>query len=68
MLNKVLQLLNIACRHNKMSQPFATAAAKPKSPSSAGWDPVAPAGKHYVVCFDCGKKFEYDWKKMKIVS
>lgn len=27
-----------------------------------------PTGKQYVVCLDCGKEFEYDWRTMKIVK
>lgn len=66
MLQKVLQLLSIACSHRKTSQPFA-AAAIARSVANADWDPVAPTGKHYVVCLDCGQKFDYDWKEMRVV-
>jgi hypothetical protein len=69
MFEKVLQLLSISCKHKKTSQPFAASVSnRHSSSSSAGWDPVMPAGKHYVVCLDCGKKFNYDWKEMRIVS
>jgi hypothetical protein len=70
MFEKVLQLLSISCKHKKTSQPFATASSRQasSSSSSSSWDAVAPAGKHYVVCLDCGKKFDYDWQQMRIVS
>jgi hypothetical protein len=68
MLEKVLQLLSISCKHKKTSQPFATASTAKRASSNSPWDPIAPAGKHYVVCLDCGKQFDYDWKRMKIVS
>ena len=67
MFQKVLQLLTLQCRHRRTSQPFAAAAAVRSNPNSP-WDPVAPAGRHYVVCLDCGKKFDYDWQEMRIVS
>lgn len=67
MFEKVLQLLSISCKHKKTSQPFASSISS-RSSSTSGWDPVTPAGKHYVVCLDCGKKFNYDWKEMRIVS
>lgn len=66
MINKLLQILKVSCAHKRTSQPFAAEVAKSKRNSD--WDPVAPAGKHYIVCLDCGKKFDYDWKEMRIVS
>jgi hypothetical protein len=27
-----------------------------------------PPAQHYVVCLDCGRKFEYDWDKMRVVG
>jgi hypothetical protein len=69
MFEKVLQLLSISCNHRNTSQPFASSVSNKQSSSgSTGWDAVTPAGKHYVVCLDCGKKFDYDWKEMRIVS
>ena len=65
MIAKILQLLTMSCRHRKTSQPFAPVAARSSSKSS--WDPV-PNGRHYVVCLDCGKEFDYDWTQMRIVS
>ena len=65
MLEKILQLLNVSCRHRNMSHPFAAAA--PRASAADDWEPVAQAGGHYVVCLDCGKKFQYDWSNMRIV-
>ena len=66
MLEKILQLLSVKCRHKNMSQPFS--AASPRSGSSGGdWDKVTSPATHYVVCLDCGHKFQYDWQKMRIV-
>ncbi|MEO5936303.1 MAG: hypothetical protein ABIP81_03735 [Terriglobales bacterium] len=66
MFQKVLQLLSIACSHRNTSQPFAAAAVM-RSAVGSDWDPVSPTGKHYVVCLDCGTKFDYDWKEMRVV-
>jgi hypothetical protein len=68
MFEKLLQLFAIRCRHKRTSQPFAAAASSPRAKSSGNWDPVGPAARHYVVCLDCGTKFDYDWSKMRIVS
>jgi len=65
MLHRVLSMFSLACRHRHTSQPFAAASARLARVSS-DWEPVAPAGQHYVVCLDCGKKFDYDWKEMRI--
>ncbi len=67
MVNKILQLLSIRCSHRKMSQPFA-ASSTIRRAANADWDMPAPVGHHYVVCLDCGKKFQYDWTKMRIVA
>ena len=65
MLIKLLQLLGVSCRHRNMSHPFAAAAiARNKSDD---WDAVHESGGHYVVCLDCGQKFQYDWSNMRIV-
>ena len=67
MLEKILQLLSVKCRHKNISQPFS--AASPRAASSAGgdWDAVSSPATHYVVCLDCGHKFPYDWQNMRIV-
>ncbi|HLW55046.1 MAG TPA: hypothetical protein VKW06_19605 [Candidatus Angelobacter sp.] len=70
MVNKLLQLLSIKCAHRKISQPFASANASTNRSVNADWDrPVAQtAAQHYVVCLECGKKFEYDWNNMRVVT
>jgi hypothetical protein len=67
MVNKILQLLSIRCSHKKISQPFAASSSVRRAMNS-DWDIPAPVGYHYVVCLDCGKKFQYDWNHMRIVS
>jgi hypothetical protein len=66
MVNKLLQFLSIRCSHKKLSQPFAASAGVRRT--SSGWDAPSPAAQHYVVCLDCGRKFEYDWSKMRVVG
>ncbi len=66
MLEKVLQLLFIACAHRKLSKPFT--AESDNCYKTADWMPVGNGGpSHYVVCLDCGKKFGYDWQTMRVV-
>lgn len=69
MVNKLLQLLSIKCAHKKISQPFASYSSAPSSTNS-DWDRPSSqsSAQHYVVCLECGKKFEYDWNKMRVVS
>ncbi len=65
MLRKILQLVGIECRHRHLSHPYtATAIAKSKSED---WDAVTETGGHYVVCLDCGHKFQYDWANMRVI-
>lgn len=66
MVNKLLQFLAIRCSHRNLSQPFAASTAARRT--SSGWDMPSPATEHYVVCLDCGRKFEYDWAKMRVVG
>ena len=68
MFGKILQMLSIACKHKNTSQPFAAVTFTKTKSQNQDWDPVTPSGKHYVVCLDCGKQFNYDWNKMRIVS
>jgi predicted transcriptional regulator len=70
MVNKILQLLSIRCSHRKLSQPFAASSPVPaRRAVNAPWDaPVASSSRHYVVCLDCGQKFEYDWANMRVLS
>jgi hypothetical protein len=44
------------CRHSRLSSPF--------TPRSVNHE----TSETYVVCLDCGKKFPYDWEKMRRVD
>ena len=72
MVNRLLQLLSIRCSHKKISQPFAASSPIPiRRAVNSDWDaPIATqtAARHYVVCLDCGRKFEYDWANMRVVG
>jgi len=69
MVNKILQMLSIRCSHKKLSQPFAASPTTGRrSSSSSNWDTPAAASSHYVVCLDCGRKFEYDWSNMRMMG
>jgi hypothetical protein len=65
MLTRLLQLIGVSCRHRNLSHPFA-AASIPRNKSD-DWDPITETGGHYIVCLDCGRKFQYDWANMRIV-
>jgi len=66
MVEKLLQIFSLACRHNRITQPFTASTAD--SPAKAGeWESVGSGPSHYVVCLECGKKFAYDWQNMKMV-
>lgn len=66
MVEKLLQMLFITCSHKKTSQPFTAAIATPTR-SNHDWEAVGSGPSHYVVCLECGKKFAYDWQRMRIV-
>ncbi len=69
MVNKILQLLSIRCSHKKLSQPFASSSpVAMRRAVNSDWDVPTPAGQHYVVCLDCGHKFEYDWANMRVIN
>ncbi|HEX4664694.1 MAG TPA: hypothetical protein VH196_09880 [Terriglobales bacterium] len=65
MLQKFLQVLSLSCRHRHTSKPFAAASTSSYSRNS-DWEPIGQGG-HYVVCLDCGQKFDYDWSTMQVV-
>ena len=59
MLRAVLNLL-FGCVHPRTTFPL-TVGRK-----SSTWNaPTMPEGT-YVVCLECGKEFQYDWKTMRI--
>lgn len=66
MVEKVLQLLSLTCRHRRITQPF-TASVAVAAVRGASWEPVGVGPSHYVVCLDCGRKFTYDWEQMRVV-
>lgn len=66
MVEKLLQIFSLACRHNRTTQPFTASVASVAS-SSHDWESVGSGPSHYVVCLECGKKFAYDWQKMKMM-
>ncbi|HUI83539.1 MAG TPA: hypothetical protein VL240_04905 [Candidatus Binatia bacterium] len=52
-----------------MSLPFSPAPSARKSSGETEWDSVAHAETGiYVVCLDCGRRFDYDWSEMRVVK
>jgi hypothetical protein len=69
MWERVLQLLAVSCRHRHISQPFSAASLEHDDSSHGEWERVKQASSgHYVVCLACGKRFGYDWSKMRIMK
>ena len=68
MVNRILQMLSIRCSHKKLSQPFAASPTTGPRRASSNWDTPAAPSAHYVVCLDCGRKFEYDWSNMRMMG
>jgi hypothetical protein len=69
MVNKLLQMLSIRCSHKKLSQPFAASPSTGRrAGSNSNWDTPAAPSAHYVVCLDCGRKFDYDWSNMRMME
>ena len=54
MIDSLFNLL-FRCRHRRLTRPI--------TPINAGG---VPQGSPYVVCLDCGKRFEYDPENMRI--
>jgi hypothetical protein len=52
-MNSIINLL-FGCHHRNVSRPLTTVNLRETS------------GETYVVCLDCGKRFAYDWKEMRI--
>lgn len=56
MLDSVFNFL-FRCQHRNLSRPMSlTGSGAEKAPST------------FVVCLDCGKRLEYDWKRMRVQS
>jgi hypothetical protein len=58
MFNSLLNAM-FGCSHRKTTFPITPARRAQMAPDS-------PRRGTYVVCLDCGKEFDYDWKDMKI--
>ena len=68
MFRKLFQFFSLSCRHNHMTQPFASAAPEDYT-RHTDWQPATSMSSmsHYVVCLDCGRKFGYDWSRMRVL-
>ncbi len=68
MLKKLMGLFTLSCRHSHMTQPFTTASQQDYA-RHTDWQPISTTTSmsHYVVCLDCGRKFGYDWSKMRVI-
>ena len=68
MVEKLLQIFSLACRHNRTTQPF-TASTSGSAKRDGDWESVGSGSgpSHYVVCLDCGRKFAYDWQNMRMM-
>ncbi len=64
MVERILQFFSVACSHRKITQPFTASTARA---ANGDWEAVGTGPSHYVVCLECGKKFAYDWERMRIV-
>ena len=52
-----------------MSLPFSSASPARKNTDGESWEKISDQGSRpYVVCLDCGKRFEYDWSNMRVVK
>ena len=69
MWKMVLQLLATGCWHRHLSQPFSPRPPRNLLDSSLGI-PILPPyrSETYVVCLDCGRHFDYDWARMRLVK
>ena len=69
MWDRILELLPVGCRHRHMSLPFSSSSQPRKASTSDSWQRISDRSSHpYVVCLDCGKQFEYDWQRMRVVK
>ena len=68
MLQRLFDMLSFGCHHRRISKPFAAARSTPTSANGA-WDRLddRAGDAHYVVCLECGRKFGYDWSRMKMI-
>jgi hypothetical protein len=68
MVEKLLQVLSLTCRHRKTTQPFTASDGVIIKKKNSDWDTVGAGPSHYVVCLDCGRKFAYDWQNMRMLK
>jgi len=68
MVEKLLQVLSLTCRHRKTTQPFTASDGAVVRKKNSDWDAVGLGPSHYVVCLDCGRKFGYDWQNMRMLK
>lgn len=69
MWESVLQLLAVHCRHSNLSKPFSPASPIRHGSSNSEWESVSSNKQApYVVCLDCGKHFNYDWSRMRVMK
>ena len=69
MWDLLLTLLPVGCRHRHTSLPFSSASTTGRTSRQEQWDRIAPSDTGpYVVCLDCGKHFDYDWSRMRVVK
>jgi hypothetical protein len=52
-----------------MSLPFSSGSPRRKASASEPWERIPDqSSQPYVVCLDCGKHFDYDWSRMRVVK
>ncbi len=66
MFHRLLDFVSLGCHHRRITKPFS---AVRQTRSDSQWERVdgTKGDGHYVVCLYCGKKFAYDWTRMRIV-
>ena len=67
MLQRIFDMLSFGCHHRRISKPFS--AARTQASANSEWRSLqTKSGEaHYVVCLECGRKFGYDWSRMKMI-
>jgi hypothetical protein len=69
MWDRVLQVFAVRCRHRHLSQPFSAATLTGRNSGYDQWEKIPRTrSTHYVVCLDCGKRFGYDWSRMRMLK
>lgn len=70
MWDLLLDLLPVGCRHRHMTLPFSAVSSRSKAtiPALHCENVSEEKSGPYVVCLDCGRHFDYDWSRMRIVK